>query len=394
MADDIENTVYSKTVELMRNDPFFYKNQAMQGSGFIPIDSNGVQKGNSSSGMAVLFDKMQLYSGAPITHNYYYTYGWSGLLSPTVRYYDAKKLFEDLVDLVATFKKQNIEPKIRLIGYSHGGNVCLNLGAIHQYEYPESDLIVDELILLGMPVQNDTDYLVTDPIFKQIYHIYYYSDRIQRLDFFSFDRFFSRRTFRNRRRFKLPTNLRQIQLKVMRNTKNDHWSEKKQKAAKNFKKRGIITGSSNLLRDASPGHCELWFFGWTPLHYRKEYPLYPLPTISLTPYISYHIPKINHKLSKRHPIIFDIRPDQECILVKDYKGNKLRGIAPFLTHSEFDELAQLVLQFQPEGYTQKKYAEHIKDAYNAAVVLHEEQSQSKKTRRTKKKRHRKRRSKK
>ena len=33
MNDEVENTIYARTVELMRNDPHFYYNQAMQGHG-------------------------------------------------------------------------------------------------------------------------------------------------------------------------------------------------------------------------------------------------------------------------------------------------------------------------------------------------------------------------
>ncbi len=48
--------------------------------------------------------------------NYYYTYGWSGLLSAKSRYNDAKKLFIALEQEVDRLKRQNLNPRIRIIG--------------------------------------------------------------------------------------------------------------------------------------------------------------------------------------------------------------------------------------------------------------------------------------
>ena len=96
---------------------------------------------------------------------------------------------------VDSFRKQNIEPKVRVIGYSHGGNVCLYTAKVAQ-KAQENGLSIDELILIGMPVQSETDHLINDPMFKKIFHIYSRGDRIQKLDFFSFNRFFLEKILR------------------------------------------------------------------------------------------------------------------------------------------------------------------------------------------------------
>ena len=71
---------------------------------------------------------------------------------------------------------------------------------------------------MGVPIQKETDHLVHDPFFKRIYNIYSRGDRIQKLDFFSFDRFFSDRIFKDRDGFKFPKDkLVQIQLRLTRN---------------------------------------------------------------------------------------------------------------------------------------------------------------------------------
>src|SRR5204863_8304961 len=122
---------------------------------------------------------------SPLSNNQYYTFGWSGLLSPKSRYNGGAELFKSLsTELKNEFWDHSIFPKIRLIGYSHGGNVCLNIAAAKNNIDPNSPLSIDELVLIGVPIQTETDYLSADPIFKKIYHIFSRADHIQRIDFF------------------------------------------------------------------------------------------------------------------------------------------------------------------------------------------------------------------
>ena len=150
----------------MRQEPFFYQNQAMQGFGLHKIDKTKVGPGLASSGLAKILDEVTLLSHGPRITNHYYTYGWSGLLSPTNRYKDSYGLYTAIEQELAKFKTQGITPKIRVIGYSHGGNVVLNLGAVRQKMPVNKQLIIDESIILGTPIQKETDYLVNDPVFK------------------------------------------------------------------------------------------------------------------------------------------------------------------------------------------------------------------------------------
>src|SRR5579871_2473041 len=219
IRDDVQDTTYSKTVEYMRMDPYFYLNQAMQEFGLKKIDDTDLQPGNASSAIANLYDQVTKMV-APNTTNHYYTFGWSGLLSPSSRYQDSIRLLQELTaELKEKFWDHNIFPKIRLIGYSHGGNVCLNIAAAKNNTDPDSLLSVDELILVGVPIQTETDYLSADAIFKKIYHVLSRADRIQRIDFFSFNRIFSRRYFRGNHHFKVPKKLMQIEIKINRRRK-------------------------------------------------------------------------------------------------------------------------------------------------------------------------------
>src|SRR5436190_21651038 len=91
IRDDVQHTIYSKTVEYMRLDPYFYLNQAMQEFGLKKIDINSLQPGHAASAVAHLYDDVTKLV-APRTDSHYYTFGWSGLLSPTARYNDSIRL--------------------------------------------------------------------------------------------------------------------------------------------------------------------------------------------------------------------------------------------------------------------------------------------------------------
>lgn len=363
LNDTVEETSYAKTVELMRNDPFFYKNQAMQGFGLQKVEVD-YAKGNASGALVHLFNQVRSHCNIPDEHNHYYTYGWSGLLSKSVRYKNAFGLFTALEQLVYEYQQQGITPKIRLIGYSHGGNVCLNLAAIHQQEFPYSPLAIHQLILIGMPVVPESDYLVTDPMFKRVYHLYSNKDRVQTLDLFSTNRTFSNRTFEPRKNFKIPDTLTQIEIKITRFTRGVKEKQKRAQLTNDFSKNNVVTGTTHLLRNSSPGHVELWFFGWTPAHYRKTYPLYPLPTVFITPFILYHM----HLIEKNSPlpqrITFDIRPDNAVAVIKqhDQRIHK-HHVVPFIPYEKLVAMKTTIFNFAPEYFTDDIYHEHIQMAY-------------------------------
>src|SRR5258708_24367219 len=108
IRDDVTHTTYSKTVEYMRLDPYFYLNQAMQEFGLKKIDINDLQPGHATNAIAHIYDDVTKLS-EPRTESHYYTFGWSGLLSPTTRYRDSIKLLEDLTnELQEKFWQHNI----------------------------------------------------------------------------------------------------------------------------------------------------------------------------------------------------------------------------------------------------------------------------------------------
>jgi hypothetical protein len=359
MCDDVCNTLYSKTVELMRLDRHFFKNQAMQGFGFIKIDPTLVERGYSPGAIADLLNGITLWSEPEKTFdNHYYTYGWTGLLSPSQRFEDAKGLFLGLEKLVAEFKSQGHNPKIRVIGYSHGGNVVLNLGAVHQFVRPDSNLRIDETILLGMPVQKETANYVNDPVFKKIYHIYSGGDRVQNLDFFSFKRFFSCKRFASCKKRELPKKLVQIELRLTRPTQKTRQNPERLALSSDLSRPEIVSGHSHLLRDSSPGHAELWFFAWPYVHYRETFTLHPLPTVILLPYIIKNVRMVEDITDPRKPIIVDIRPEHGTVLLRRFKGKEVI-VSDFIPPHIFEQMREKAYLYKPNGYTIEEYDRHI-----------------------------------
>lgn len=368
LKDRIEGTLYEKTVELMREDPFFYKNQAMQQIGFHQVNPQ-LFEGNSSASLAFILEKVGKHYGIK-QNNHYYTFGWSGLLSSKSRYNDAKKLFLSLKSETDQLKQRGLQPRIRVIGYSHGGNVSLNLAAVKKQEFKNTNLAIDELLLLGTPIISDTDHLVNDDIFKCVFNFYSLCDRVQPLDFFAPKQIFSDRIFKPRKGFDLPNKLIQVQLKVTRCKESVLNCPKKFDLSHDFKRTAIVYGKSGLLRDISPGHAELWFFGWTPVFYRKNYPLYPLPTISFAPVIMNHARKIAQSLTPEHSIIADIRPQHNVILFRPNNDHHVHSTVPFMPRNKLKKLHDAVLKCKPNLYSTEIYRAHIQDAArNAQQIL-------------------------
>lgn len=111
----------------------------------------------------------------------FYIFGWSGKLDTKERKKAAKILNNELKKVIKKYrKKYGVNPTIRIITHSHGGNVALNLAAIKKN--CDTIISIDELILLACPVQEKTKNLTKNPMFKNIYSLYSTLDFIQVLD--------------------------------------------------------------------------------------------------------------------------------------------------------------------------------------------------------------------
>lgn len=367
LTDNVADSPYGMTVEMMRNDPFFYQNHTIQKCGLHSIDLSNYQKGAAASIMARLFDKVNHINNPCPCTNYYYTYGWSGLLSRISRYKAAKELLCQLNELIATFHSKGINPKIRLLGFSHGGTIILKLALVKQIEKIIPNFHIDEAYLLGTPIQHDTDYLINDPLFKRIYNVYSKGDRVQKLDFFSCGQFFSDKIFKVHKGCgQIPNKLSQIELAVIR---------KKGECLKPFKPEDaqqplLFDGNKSCrsIRNISPGHGELWFFGWTPLHYRKTFLLYPLPMIVFLPYIINTIKSIEANTEAQTPIRVTIDPRRDSMIINTNLCGVCPYLFPFIGIQSLIDLQTEALAYRPDlnYYNIKTFNDRIEKAYKKA----------------------------
>ncbi len=183
--------------------------------GLHKVNLANPKKNKVACGFAGVYqDILKLVDHCQAEKSSYYTFGWSGLLSQTSRRQEAVALYLALSQEIESYKSQGLNPKIRIVCHSHGGNVALNLAGVHatlnnltptkpvtsksilkiaqeilpdQQTLLNQDLCIDELILLATPIQIETEEFVTSPIFKKILNVYSHNDIIQIIDFVSTD---------------------------------------------------------------------------------------------------------------------------------------------------------------------------------------------------------------
>lgn len=326
-----EETLYGQVISDSRSAPFLFQNQAIQEPGLHIISEPFCRRGYASGALAYILEALNYRQSL----NYYYTFGWSGLISESTREQAGAQLYHELAMEIERYKQKGIVPKVRVIGYSHGGNVCLNMAR----DVIESPWHVDELVIMGTPVQPTTDYLITNQLFKKKYVIFSLGDSVQKHDMFSSH---SARYFSDKQDFDLPCSLTQIQLRIAKRVSSDHDITPREHSF--FYKRPL-----------SPGHIELWFFGWTPNYYRNRYPFYPLPTVAFVPYIIQQIQNQVLEHNPEQPLVVTIAPDQELMSIACNNADKCPIITPFIPIETLDALAETVLnEYKPHNY-KKEY---------------------------------------
>lgn len=348
MRDQIENTLYYHTVDITRNDPFFYQYHPMQAPGLHQIDMHNVQEGNAATAFAQIYEQMSLLNQPKPRKNIYYTFGWSGLLGTKIRYIDAEIFYKQLAAELANYHAQQIYPKVRIIGYSHGGHIALHLATIHAQQKIPMLSSVDELILLGLPVVCDTDHLVSRPLFKKVYHVYSPGDRVQISDFLACHRFLSNRMFKSRSDFTIPDTLYQIELRWKR-------------LARTQKKYTCPHYPKWLIRNADPGHTELFSFGWI-YNYRDYLPYYPLPAVC---YLGYILQAVEQSMADARTITVDIRPFENSMILRNQYNRKTNTIS-FLNQDQQQFFKDMTRPFIPKTFNHKLFNERTAYTLNEA----------------------------
>ena len=377
IKDEISGTQYKKIVSQLRKNPYFYKNQPILQKGLIKIKPTfNLMKTNN-----------KLYGAYPITKAYlsileemnpkeknvFYTLGWSGLISQSRRRLEAIRFYNILSQEIEKYKNKGINPKIRILAHSHGGNLILNFAAIKtllknidenqiinnqkniseiilkinpknadekeslikmlstlqklpkqkdaaiqkgfkKYDYlpTNKDLIIDELILFGTPIQPETEnFIYYNDMFKKVYNFYSDEDYVQSFDWVSTKKLYSKQKIEN---IQKNSNLIQAKIMIERPVKKEIINENDkiksyaiEQQNKKKEKPGIIktffekiSYLKNLFfkKHPDPTHRELWFTTWN-----QETLIAPLPIVVFTPTL---LSLINDIANKNQINDFDI----------------------------------------------------------------------------------------
>lgn len=383
MRNKIDNTIYCATAKRIRKDPFFYSGQAIQGVGLKKIDAQSPS--NGARCLADLYETQHTFLGNEHQRSYY-TFGWDGLLNRRKRYEAAEYLYKELADEVKKLQEQDLEPRITIIAYSHGANVALNLVAV-KHDNPKLDqnaFTVNQLVMLGAPIQKETDYLVTDPLFERIFNVYSSEDSIQALDIFSGKQFFSGKKFVKRGRFNVPSKITQVRLRTIKSLRGLH--KVTEEPAHPYELLGH-KGIRFIHRD--PGHTELWNFKWGDYWYRDIFPLNPLPAVTF-------VPSILHALTQYTPdkrsVTFDyahsyagalliprIKHDRQAVPILDEATNsKLHTIADTYTPRDFspNEQYKRASEILEEVQTEMRKSHGLKASKRLVNCFHKERHHS------------------
>lgn len=330
---NLKKTRYKYTTNYVRKHNLARHSQATQDVGLHQIKMEPNPDNQGSRAMVAVFKLIKKQLGTEQDKELYYTFGWSGLISYHSRQKAAYFLYHKLIRLVESLRSKGLEPKIRLITYSHGGNVALQMANFDPWNRHQSKLSIAELVCLAVPVQKDNDNLIRHPMFEKIYHFYSNGDIPQKLDFVSTSFGTSYRRYADRKCFEIPEKLTQIQVHFQKNT---------------YHKASLTRKEGYSQSGFDPNHIEMWSFGWTSKGYRRGAPIFPLPTTALTPAL---VAAIESQPNLGRNLEADIDQDKGEITIIDRDWATHRTLqtikVPFMTQAQFHELQQAAWTRRP-----------------------------------------------
>ena len=335
-SDNVENTAYAHIIAKLRMQDYFKQEQPILNLGLEPVTPTFTCTDNEYK--YAVYPLLQCYAALEqkvwsltAATDSFYTFGWSGLLSQRQRRIEAVRLYNALLPLHQT--------KIRLIAHSHGGNVCLNLAAINkarailstwndtdiatfltqpkptpyaetcaafvhylqtlpaksvagieaqqQHDYrPEGPyLIIDELITLGTPLQQETIACYFDESFKATTNVYSLQDNVQGSDRIS-TRYDTCQQYLAQPSESDSLHGRNICVSVHRPVHANSTTAKQSFSwIRQFWHFITAADDTNETQSLDPTHKDLWFLGWNSEYCQTKSPLYPLPIVSILPLI-------------------------------------------------------------------------------------------------------------
>lgn len=308
--DKTEGTLYHKLQKILRNNELFYSNRLMSEPGLVKLNTKFLQENQAQRVSTLLVSSYHKIAQEvnPGIGEDYFTFGWNGLLSQTERRREALRLYNELSAEVALYHAQGVEPKVRLVCHSHGGNVALNLASIYEnlreaksakfsadamqqmgqllslsklstfpYSYPEgTSFSIDELVLYATPIQVETEGFAFSPIFKHVYNLFSENDVVQTADILSTKaRKSSRKISMKKRKKEELLHVTQAQIVVNRKI-----GRRGRRPVRRINLKAVLRGGKLISEHPQdPAHADFWCVSWS----KQELFFDPLPLVVFTP---------------------------------------------------------------------------------------------------------------
>ncbi|HJZ23991.1 MAG TPA: hypothetical protein VJ201_06030 [Candidatus Babeliales bacterium] len=168
------------------------------------------------------------------------------------------------------------------------------------YKPIDENLEIEELIMLGTPIQPETSHFCCSYNIKKIFNLYSSEDVIQSSDWVSTKNFYSARRFEPNDicpSFKdNPQEIYQVQLMIEKDLAK-YAQERKKEKEKSWYKAYLTTFLKifNVCHTESkdPTHKDLWFLSWDKEYTQPGYPFHPLPMVIFLPLIMQAIKSVD-----------------------------------------------------------------------------------------------------
>jgi hypothetical protein len=187
--DDLsDRDLYVRTISRLRKYDILRQDQILQQEGFHPLRtltfdfadlSCQERKAAAPHAVPAYIACANLVSQEDVDHRAY-TFGHLGLLSGNYRRDAAQDFYDALCATIYELQQQHQNVKITIVTHSHGGNIALNLA--YWEDQKKQGLKIDNLVMLGCPIQAETAHYAFNPLFKRVYNLYSDGDIIQNAD--------------------------------------------------------------------------------------------------------------------------------------------------------------------------------------------------------------------
>lgn len=345
-----------KVVQQLLKHKILFRRQFMPPQGLDKIEKC-FEKNPISLSITNAYQKVSKLSKSN-KNNTLYAFGWNGKLNQKDRQLAAIKLYNSICKEIERYKEKSIIPKIQLICFSHGGNLCLNLAGIHKILNMQTakieavnenerkalselkkqikedsnkntnslsnniakNLSIDKLVLFATPIQQETEFFCFYPFFKKIYNFYSENDIVQISDIAS-TKGKNKRTINTKNHTKRIPCITQIRITINHNLKNNQ-NTKSLLFYKDLLTNDIKANLNSILRGGmpfpkhpyDPGHLDFWGVSLNKAKTLFE----PLPLIIFTP-IFLSIIKKNKLMNNLN---INIKTEKENILFIASNRNK------------------------------------------------------------------------